>query len=219
MVENTGQPNLANDLNMDTLVLDPALSNRLLRERQERGADRYDEVWEGTYIMAPAPNDEHQELIAHLLNALFEVVEKVGLGKLRPGVNIASDANDWERDYRIPDVVVFLNGSSAICHDTFWSGPPDFVIEVVSPFDKSREKLDFYGKVGTRELLLIDRNPWQLELFRLQGKTMRLVSKIAPGESDMLKSAVLPIEFRLLASNPRPAIEIADRSLQRSWRV
>ena len=38
---------------------------------------------------------------------------------------------------------------------------------IVSRDDHSREKISFYEKVGVRELLIIDRDPWQLELFRL----------------------------------------------------
>ena len=133
---------------MDMLVIDPRFSERLIEERRARGIDRFDEVWEGTYIMAPAPNDEHQELIGGFIEVLRNVVDHRGLGKTRPGINLATDPDDWENDYRIPDVAVFLNDSSAVCHGAFWSGAPDFLVEIVSPFDKTREKLKFYGKLG-----------------------------------------------------------------------
>ena len=38
---------------MATIVLDESLGKRLQAERVASGADRYDEVWEGTYMMAP----------------------------------------------------------------------------------------------------------------------------------------------------------------------
>ena len=122
-----------------------------------RGADHFDEVWEGVYVMAPAPNDEHQDIATRLARPLLEVVEDAGLGEFGSGINLASDPGDWEHDYRIPDVAVFLNDSPAVCHETFWSGPPDFLVEIVSPWDKTRDKLGFYSKIGTREAA--DRRP------------------------------------------------------------
>ena len=52
---------------MDTLILDPHQSERLLVERHARRLDRFDEVWEGVYVMAPAPNDEHRQVTARIL--------------------------------------------------------------------------------------------------------------------------------------------------------
>jgi Uma2 family endonuclease len=204
---------------MDTLVLDPYVSDRLLRERRDRGIDVYDEVWEGVYVMAPAPNDEHQEIELNLARPLLEVVQDGRLGAVRTRVNLASDPKDWEHDYRIPDVVVFLKGSPAVCHDTFWSGPPDFIVEIVSPNDKTREKLAFYAKIGTRELLLIDRDPWQLELYRLQGKMLALAAKLRPGDTDAIAGEVLPLRFRLVPGSPRPTIEVTATDLQRTWNI
>ena len=43
---------------MLTLVTDPAISLRLIQQRRDAGIDQFDEVWEGMYVMAPAPNDE-----------------------------------------------------------------------------------------------------------------------------------------------------------------
>lgn len=204
---------------MEMLVVDPRLTQRLIEERRARRADRYDEVWEGTYIMAPFPNDEHQDILTGLASVLRTVIDQRKLGKTRAGINLASNPDDWENDYRIPDVVVFLNDTKAVCHDTFWFGPPDFVIEIVSPWDKTREKLKFYGNQGTRELLLIDRDPWQLEFYRQDRKSLRLVAKIQPGAKDSLRSNVLPIEFRLSSAAPRPVIEVAEIPEGRSWTV
>jgi Uma2 family endonuclease len=218
-VANQNGMSYAGGANMDTLVLDPYVSERLLRERRDRGIDVFDEVWDGVYVMAPAPNDEHQEIEMNLAQPLLEVVRNRNLGTVRLRVNVASDPTDWEHDYRIPDIVVFLNGSRAVCHDTFWSGPPDFIIEIASPNDKTREKLGFYAKVETRELLLIDRDPWRLELYRLKGKSLGLVASLAPGDATAVSSEVLPMTFKLLPGNPRPTIEVAATDLERTWTI
>ncbi len=48
---------------MTTVILDDSLAERLKAERAERGGDRYDEVWEGVYMMAAMPNNENQRLV------------------------------------------------------------------------------------------------------------------------------------------------------------
>ena len=45
---------------MATVVMDRECAERLREERRAAGSDRWDEVWEGTYMMAPLPNNEHQ---------------------------------------------------------------------------------------------------------------------------------------------------------------
>jgi Uma2 family endonuclease len=204
---------------MDTLIVDPRFSERLIEERRERGADRFDEVWEGVYIMAPLPDDEHQEIATYLSRPFLEVVKDTGSGVVRLGTNLASDPVDWRHDYRVPDVAVFLAGSAAECHGAFWTGPPDFLVEITSPWDKTRKKLGFYGKIAARELLVIDRDPWQLELYRRQGDKLILAAKLVPGEASAIQSAVLPIQFRLLPGSARPTIEVVATDLQRTWNI
>jgi Uma2 family endonuclease len=204
---------------MDTLILDPQQSERLLAERHDRGLDRFDEVWEGVYVMAPAPNDEHQDVGGGFIEVLRTIVDRAGLGKARPGVNLAADPVDWQQNYRVPDLAVFLNDSPAVCHGAFWSGPPDFVVEIITPFDKTREKLDFYSRLGTRELLIVDRDPWRLELYRFERGTLTLAQTAAPADATVIQSAVLPISLRLVAGTPRPTIEIAATNSDRRWTI
>jgi Uma2 family endonuclease len=114
---------------------------------------------------------------------------------------------------------VFLNESTAVCHDSFWTGPPDFLVEIISPHDKSRAKLDFYGQIGTRELLLIDRQPWQLELYRLRGNKLVLFASTKPGDANSIESEVLRLQFRLLFGEDRPTIEVTVADSKKSWTI
>ena len=47
---------------MATVVLDRDFADALRQERAAARSDRWDEVWEGTYMMVPLPNIEHQDL-------------------------------------------------------------------------------------------------------------------------------------------------------------
>ena len=202
---------------MATLVIDPMVEDRILAERQATGADRYDEVWEGVYVMNPLPNDEHQDLVMNLSAAILEVVTGAGLGKVRPGVNLSDRDQGWIHNYRTPDVVAFLNESLAKNLDTHWTGAADFLVEIISPGDRSREKLDFYGKIGVRELLLVDRYPWAIELYRGADEVLKLVGRLEPDADDVLKSEVLPLSFQLVGGEPRPRIKITHHDDDRQW--
>jgi Uma2 family endonuclease len=134
-------------------------------------------------------------------------------------VNVSDREEDWTYNFRVPDVAVFLAGTAARNCGTHWVGGPDFVVEIASPGDDTRDKLPFYGQVGTRELLLIDRDPWGLELYRNREGTMSLVGTSRVEAGDWLPSAVLPFRFRLIADAGRPRIEVAQTEGPGSWLV
>ncbi len=204
---------------MATLVTDPRLEERLKEQRTAWGADRYDEVWGGVYTMAPLPNDEHQEIVSRLVSILEEVVGWPGIGKVRPGVNLAGPGEDWEHDYRVPDVAVFLRGGGAENRDTHWRGPADFLVEITSPGDRAREKIPFYARIGVKELLLIERHPWTLELYRSQEGGLVTVGQSTPRGGEVLTSRTVPLEFQLLPGSPRPNIQVTHPATGRRWLV
>jgi Uma2 family endonuclease len=202
---------------MATLVLDPEVEERIKAERETSGAHRYDEVWEGVYMMAPLANDEHQDLQTQLGGVLLVRVGWTGLGQVRTGVNISDREEQWIENYRIPDVAVFLPGTTARNCGAFWLGGPDFAIEIASPGDRSRDKLTFYASVGVRELLLVDRAPWGLELYRRVGNRLLLQAKSDPANPAVIASTLVPLTFRMVAGAPRPRIEVADADGKQNW--
>ncbi len=200
-------------------VLDPKLVERLKAEREACGGDRYDEVWDGVYVMPPLPNDEHQELVMGLSYALQDVVGWTGLGDVRPGVNVSDREQGWEHNYRGPDVAVMLRGGRARNLGTHWVGGPDLLVEIISPNDETRQKLPFYGQIGVRELLLIDQAPWALELYQLQGVQLVQVGRATVDTPAVLTSAVVPLTFALQPGTGRPRIEVIHTASGRHWLV
>jgi len=203
---------------MPTLVMDPHIEEELLEKRRAWGGDKFDEVWDGVYVMSPLPNNEHQQLMAKLTVA-FEMAFAAQPGvSVFAGVNVSDRQQDWKQNYRCPDVAVVLPGSRAIDCETFFFGGPDFVVEIASDYDRSRDKFDFYARVGVREFLLVDRDPWQLELYRLMNGQLELVGKSDPSGQQILSSDVMPVTFRLL-SRPaaRPQIEVVKPETNDRW--
>ena len=202
---------------MALLVIDPLVEKELIADRRASGADRYDEVWEGTYVLSPLANSEHQRLASRLSTIFDLVIGLTGLGDVLAGSNVSDRARGWAKNYRVPDVVVRLAGGKAIIHKTHWQGGPDFVVEIVSQGDKTREKLDFYSKIGVRELLIVDREPWSLELYRPKRKKLTVVGKSTVSTGARLESAVVPLSFRLRKIENAPRIEVEHLESDQKW--
>ncbi len=202
---------------MNLYITDPGISKRMIRQRRSRGIDQKDEVWQGVYFVAPPPDDEHQDFTGSIFFALQATVRFADLGLVRAGVAVSDRQKKWTKNFRVPDVSVFLNGTSAINNESHWLGGPDFAVEVISPHDRSREKLDFYAKIGVKELLLVDRKPWALELYRLQDGVLTLAGKSDLADSSIITSQVVPLRFRLLSGDPRPTIEMLHADGVQRW--
>jgi Uma2 family endonuclease len=204
---------------MDILITDIDLKRQLLRKRRERGADRYDEVWNGVYVMSPEANDEHQYLATELTYILRDVLGPKGPTNVRTGVNVSDREDGWKKNYRVPDVAVrFRDGISQI-RKTHWVGGPDFLIEVASRGDRSRKKLAFYAGIGVREVMIVDRQPWSIELYRLGEGALKLVGRSTVDDPKLVASEVVPLSFRLIRPDQDHQIEVVHRDGEPRWLV
>ena len=203
---------------MATLIQDRDTERRIIARRRRLGHDKFDEVWNGVYVMAPLANIEHQDCVAGLDYLLGSVVRQSGLGMVLPGTNVSDRRVGWAKNFRCPDVAVFLKNTQAVNCDTHWFGGPDLAVEVTSPGEKITKKLRFYAMVGTRELLILNRSPWKLSLYRLTDGELRLESESSVADGNWLASGVLPLSFRLITGVERPRIEARHADGQ-TWMV
>jgi Uma2 family endonuclease len=204
---------------MATVSTDNLTEDQRIAQRQAWGADRWDEVWDGVYSMSPLPNIEHQFLVAKLTAILQAVLDAANPGIVFAGVNVSDREEGRAHDYRCPDVAVVLPGGPAQNCETHWCGGPDFLVEIVSPDDRSRQKLDFYARIGVRELFIVDRTPWALELYRLKEDELQSIGQSVVESPVQLQSTVLPLNFRLIAGQPRPVIEVVHQDGGQTWRI
>ncbi len=136
-----------------TFVMDPPpIVEDWLAQRRALGQDRFDEVWEGEYHVAPAPTDAHADLQVQLVRILGPLADEAGL-LVRGPSNIGGP-----QDFRVPDVAFFRGGAGVTWHDG-----AAIVVEVVSPGDESRRKLGHYFRLGVEELLIVDPRPHSVE--------------------------------------------------------
>ncbi|MCW2607131.1 MAG: hypothetical protein JWO60_1824 [Frankiales bacterium] len=143
---------------MTTIVRGPRPPEleQLLARRKRSGADRYDEVWEGRYVVAPDPHSRHGAVQIELGALLKPVARRLGV---RAALTFHLGRPD---DYRIPDAGL-LPGPHGVWHDTAL-----LVVEVLSPDDATFEKLDFYAAHGVQELLVVDAEQRTVRCFALQ---------------------------------------------------
>jgi hypothetical protein len=81
--------------------------------------------------------------------------------------------------------------------------------------------MPFYADLGVRELWLVDRNPWGVELHRLEGGVLRLVGRIVPDRpGDAIASSLLPVSVSFGAGGAeRPMIVAARTDTRERWEV
>lgn len=119
----------------------------LIEQRRRTGIDRFDEVWEGVYVVNPAPNLDHA-LLARRIAALFAP------GAEARGLDVVENANvGLPDDYRIPDVVVFDPADADEARLYLRTAP--LVVEVLSPNERV-DKQPFYLAHGVSEVVLVD---------------------------------------------------------------
>jgi Uma2 family endonuclease len=204
---------------MPMLIADTDQELRIKHQRAASGADRFDEVWDGVYVMSPLADPEHQEIVTQLAAILQLVAGWPGQGTVLAGVNVSDRVVGWEKNYRIPDVALFSRDSQARKHEKHYVGGPDLAIEITSPGDLTRDKIPFYATIGTRELLILDRDVWTLELYRLDAATLSLVQKATVNSAEPLVSDVVPLQFQLLAGDDRPRIEVRRTNAAERWTI
>jgi hypothetical protein len=85
----------------------------------------------------------------------------------------------------------------------------------VSPGEDPRQKNEFYAKVGTREVLIVDRDPWSVELYQLRSGKLVLAGTSNAANPVVLTSGVLPLTFEVRPGTPRPTILITHTATGR----
>lgn len=129
-----------------------------LTRRRELGQDRYDEVWEGSYHVAPGPSVAHALVDSALASLLRTRALPAGLS-----ATTAFNIGDPD-DFRVPDGGLHRGRPSGVFLAT-----AAMVVEVVSPGDESYAKLAFYARHGVDEVLVADPALRTVRLWQLRG--------------------------------------------------
>lgn len=120
--------------------------------------------------MTPPPNIRHQSELASLSLILGNYVRKRRLGTVlfAPVAVYFSEMNVFE-----PDLVFISKEREIIIQEQRIKGPPDLVVEILSPGTKNRDlgiKRRLYAKYGVPEYWIVDPVAETIEQLVLSGK-------------------------------------------------
>jgi len=151
-----------------TVVLGPPSQEleQLIESRRTAGADRYDEVWEGDYHMAPIVRGAHGLLDGEMAALLRPLARRAGL-YASGGFNLGEPDN-----YRVPDRGIHRKRSNVA-----WFPTAALVVEIVSPDDESWAKLPFYAAHDVDEVVIADARDQSLAWLRLDAGEYRTVER------------------------------------------
>jgi len=132
---------------MRTIVLgeQPAPLRSWLEQRRALGQDRFDEVWEGEYHVAPEGHGRHGDVDDQLASLLRPRAIAVGLWPSGP-LNLGASDN-----YRVPDRAYLRERTPEV-----WNPAAVIVVEILAPGDESYAKFGFYHRLGVEEILVVD---------------------------------------------------------------
>lgn len=149
------------------------------------------ELIHGVVRAAESPSPTHQHIVGNLFLILHQHLTRYGLGKawLAP-LDVILDV---EAPLVVqPDLFVILKGGAAVVEERVY-GPPDLVIEVLSPrprIGELAERLEWFRDYGVRECWLVHQLTGQVNVLRYEEG--RLVSETSHGREDFIVSALLP---------------------------
>lgn len=146
------------------------------------------EIIDGDHHMHPAPSIYHQIISKRLQHLLYTQIELAGLGTF---VSAPFDVQLGPHDIVQPDLIVILNESQARITPVKVKGPPDFIVEILSPSTCNHDlqlKRALYEKVGVREYWIVD--PMEHKVIALRLDEGRFVEQ--PQTSSVLSLHILP---------------------------
>lgn len=140
------------------------------------------EVIDDELFVTPAPTPWHQRVVTRLIEVLGPFVRGHDLGEVFAG---PVDVLFAEGDYLEPDLVFVRRNRLGLVTDRGIEGPPDLVVEVLSPSTAGRDrglKRNRYRLYGVAEYWVVDPDSGTVEVWRFADDP-DTVRAYEPGET------------------------------------
>jgi len=151
---------------------------------------RYQLIEGELYAMSPSPKYTHQLIIWNLVGVFTRYLERHPVGR---AFVAPFDVFLSENDVVQPDVFFVATAGLAAVQEDGIHGPPDLVIEILSPstaqLDK-KQKRRIYAKAGVKELWLVDPLLLQIQRYDFARDTAKPVDLIE--ENETFSTPLLP---------------------------
>ena len=170
-------------------------SYRDYKSLPESDTKRY-ELIEGELIVVPSPSTYHQRIAGNLEYILREFVRRYNLGYI---YDAPCDVVLSEENVLQPDILFITRERSEIITEENIQGPPDLVIEILSPSTAERDrthKRTLYARHGVREYWIVDPDERTVKIMILKEIGLDVVSLYqgeARVESPLLSGLVIDL--------------------------
>ncbi len=128
--------------------------------------NRY-EIIGGELIASPAPTPKHQRIAARLFRLIDRHVQEADAGEIFfAPLDVRFDPHDIVE----PDLLFIRRDRLGIIEEKLIEGPPDLVVEVLSPSTRGRDqvrKIALYAIAGVPEYWLADPDNVDLSIYTL----------------------------------------------------
>ena len=135
------------------------------------------ELINGEIVVSPSPEAIHQRIARRLVRLLEDLITEGELFFAPMDVNLD--------EYNTVQPDIFWIGPDSACHivSGYPYGPPDLVIEILSPgtarYDKSR-KFRLYERSGVREYWLVEPRAAYIEVWRREDDAFQFQDAFGP---------------------------------------
>lgn len=154
------------------------------------------EIIDGVLYEMTGPKPPHALVLIATLDLLEEPVRAAGGLRLTAPIDVFFAGADPVQ----PDLLVLLPGGTARISERGIEGPPDLVVEVLSPSNRDHDiytKRALYGRGGVREYWIVDPEARTVEVLALVGDALQTRGRYA-GEQ-VVASTLLPETFSAAA--------------------
>ena len=176
---------------------------------------------DGEVVMMSPANQEHAILGIWLARLLGDFVERRGLGQVLYEYQVRFATQSRRRQ---PDLIFLSKERLHLLKTAHVEGPPDLIVEIVSPDSESRdwrEKYLEYEAAGVREYWVVDPMSQHVEVYALEGQpetpqSARREYRRLKDDNGRITSSVLPnfcFCTAWLWPETRPTVEAALQQL------
>ncbi|WP_164667791.1 Uma2 family endonuclease [Virgibacillus doumboii] len=130
-------------------------------EAFEKSREETDEILEyidGVIYMSPSPSIKHQKISSYLHGELYKSLNGKDCNVFSAPTDVLFDNTDDDAKKKVvPDLFVTCDSDNFTENELV--GPPEFIIEIVSPSSRSHDmvtKLNLYMNNGVKEYWIVD---------------------------------------------------------------
>jgi len=154
----------------------------------------YYQLINGELIETPTPEVIHQKVVGRLLYLFHKLEKETKISTVIHLIDLYLD----EKNVFQPDIVVLLKEGKAKVEEKGILGPPDVVVEILSPSTAYYDlivKKEVYERAGVKEYWFLDPNRKTFEIYKNSEEGFKLTSQAR--EKGKVFSEILKLEIDL----------------------